>query len=195
MDGEGWDTRACLERVRAGDEDAARALLNHLHPLVAKLVRAHLPQRIDEEDLIQMVFVKVFTKLDQFSGAVPVEHWVSRIAVNTCISQLHHERVRPELRWADLSEEQEQVLKSLAATSDELPAAQAFAARELVERLLERLSPADRLVVSLLHLEGRSLEEVGRLTGWSTTLTKVRAFRARQKLRKHLRALLKEAER
>jgi RNA polymerase sigma-70 factor (ECF subfamily) len=195
MDSEGLDTRACLERVRAGDEDAARALLNHLHPLVAKLVRAHLPQRMDEEDLVQMVFVKVFTKLDQFSGTVPVEHWVSRIAVNTCISQLHHERVRPELRWADLSEEQEQVVKSLAASPDELSAAQAYASRELVERLLERLSPADRLVVSLLHLEGRSLEEVGRITGWSTTLTKVRAFRARQKLRKHLRVLLKEAER
>jgi RNA polymerase sigma-70 factor (ECF subfamily) len=195
MDSEGWDARAGLERVRAGDEDAARALLEHLHPLVAKLVRAHLPQRIDEEDLIQMVFVKVFTKLDQFSGAVPVEHWVSRIAVNTCLSQLHHERARPELRWADLSEEQEKVVQSLAASPDELPASQAFAARELVERLLERLSPADRLVVSLLHLEGRSLEEVGRLTGWSTTLTKVRAFRARQKLRKHLRVLLKEAER
>lgn len=189
---EGWDAQACVAQVRQGDEEAARQLMYQLQPLVLKVVRAHRPRRTSEEDLVQSVFMRVFTKLDQFSGAVPLEHWVSRIAVNTCLSRLEHERVRPELRWADLTEAEEEVIRTLAATTDELPAAHNIAARELVDQLLERLSPADRLVVTLLHLEGRSVEEIRRVTGWSGALVKIRAFRARRKLKKHLEFLLKE---
>jgi RNA polymerase sigma-70 factor (ECF subfamily) len=178
--------------VRQGDEEAARTLMNQLYPLVIKLVRAHLPRRTSEEDLVQTVFMKVFSRLEQFSGAVPLEHWVSRIAVNSCLTQLQHERVRPELRWADLSEEEEHVAQALAATTADLPASHLVASRELVDKLLARLNPEDRLVVTLLHLEGRSVEEVRQATGWSLPLVKVRAFRARQKLKKQLRTLLQE---
>jgi RNA polymerase sigma factor (sigma-70 family) len=187
------DVRACVESVRQGDEDAARSLMEHLYPLVLKLVRAHLPRRSSEEDLVQTVFMKVFTKLEQFSGTVPLEHWVSRIAVNTCFNQLQRERVRPELRLADLTEEEEQVVHSLAATQEDLPAGSSLASRELVEKLLVRLKPQDRLVITLLHLEGRSVEETRKATGWSATMVKVRAFRARHKLRKHLEALLRKS--
>lgn len=190
----GWDARACVAKVRQGDQDAARALVDQLHPLVLKLVRAHLPRRTGEDDLLQTVFMKIFAKLDQFSGAVPLEHWVSRITVNTCINALQRERVRPELRWADLSEEEEHVVQALAARDEDIPATQHLAARELVEKLLDHLGPEDRLVVTLLHLEGRSVDEVRQQTGWSTPLVKVRAFRARQKLKKRLKALLQESE-
>ena len=192
MEPEGLDSLACVARVRQGDEAAARALMHHLHPLVLKLVRAHLPRRTDEEDLVQTVFMKVFAKLEQFSGTVPLEHWVSRVTVNTCVNQLRHEQVRPELRLADLSEEEEQVVHALSATTEDLPTSQSHAARELVEKLLEYLSPEDRLVVTLLHLEERSVEEVRRVTGWGAARVKVRAFRARQKLKKHLVHLLKD---
>ena len=97
------DVPACVALVREGDEGAARALLDHLYPLVISVVRGHLPRRASEEDLAQTIFVKVFAKLDQFSGTVPLEHWVSRIAVNTCLNALQAEKIRPELRWADLS--------------------------------------------------------------------------------------------
>lgn len=192
MDESSWDAPTCLQRVRSGDEAAARELVQRLSPVVLKIVRAHLPRRTSEDDLVQAIFIKVFTKLDQFSGAVPIEHWVSRIAVNTCINELQRERVRPELRWADLSEDQEEVVRSLAADTEELPASQNLAARELVGKLLERLSPADRLVVTMLHLEGRTVEEIQQRTGWNRTLVKVRAFRARAKLKKYLAILMRE---
>ena len=86
MDEPVLDVPACLERVRVGDEDASRELMQHLHPLVVKIVRSHLPRRTSEEDLIQAVFVKVFTRIEQYRGAVPFEHWVSRVAVNTCFA-------------------------------------------------------------------------------------------------------------
>lgn len=192
MDENLLDVGACLARVRGGDEDAARQLLAHLHPLVVKIVRAHLPRRTSEEDLVQTVFAKVFTRLDQYRGQVPLEHWVSRIAVNTAYNELNRERVRPELRHADLSEEESEVIQNLAQDTGELPLEQALGARELVDKLLLQLNPADRLVVSLLHLEGRSVEEIHRRTGWSATLVKVRAFRARRKMKKHLQQLLRE---
>ncbi len=188
----GFDMRACLEQVRQRDEEAARRLFQHLQPLVLKLVRSHLPRRTGEEDLTQTIFMKVFANLDQFSGKVPLEHWVSRIAVNTCIKALRAEKVRPEVRWADMSEEESQVIQMLAATPAELHPDQNAGSRELVEKLLALLKPEDRLVINLLSLEGRSIQEVRQLTGWNESVIKVRAFRARNKLRKHLKKLMKE---
>lgn len=133
-----------------------------------------------------MIFIKMFQKLSQFSGKVPLEHWVSRIAVNTCLNQIESERVRPELRYADLSEEQAAMVEVLAATSEELAPDQKFASRQLVEHLLATLKPAERLVIDLLYLEGRSVEEIRVSTGWSSALVKVRAFRARQKMKQQL---------
>src|SRR6202171_3127922 len=115
------------------DENAARELVRKLYPLVAKLVRAHRPIRSAEEDLCQMIFIKILQKLSQFSGKVPLEHWVSRIAVNTCINQIQAEKARPELREADLSEEQAAVVRNLAATTDELARDQRFASRGVYE--------------------------------------------------------------
>ena len=186
------DVPDCVALVRQGDEDAARALLNHLYPLVLSIVRGHLPRRTSEDDLTQTIFVKVFSKLEQFSGVVPLEHWVSRIAVNTCLNALQAEKIRPELRWADLTEEEEHVIQTLDTTSDDLEPGQSLAARDLTDKLLDCLKPNDRLLVNLLHVEGRSVEEVKQLTGWNISMIKVRAFRARKRMRKHMDALMKE---
>jgi RNA polymerase sigma-70 factor (ECF subfamily) len=168
------------------DEDAARELVRALYPLVAKLVRTHRPTRSAEEDLCQMIFIKIMQKLSQYSGKVPLEHWVSRIAINTCINQIKAEKARPELREADLSEEQAAVVQNMAATSDELAPGRSFASRELVEHLMKALKPAERLVIDLLYLQQRSVAEIQKIAGWSSALVKVRAFRARQKMKKQM---------
>ncbi len=177
---------ALVKAALQQDDEAARALVRQLYPLVAKLVRAHRPRRTAEEDLCQMIFIKIFQKLSQFSGKVPLEHWVSRIAVNTCLNQIESERVRPELRHADLSEEEQAVVENLAASSPELGPDQRFASRQLVEHLLTALKPVERLAIDLLYLQGRSVEEIRKITGWSTALVKVRAYRARQKMKAQL---------
>src|ERR1700716_1071264 len=125
------------------DDNAARELVHDLYPLVAKVVRAHRPRRTSEEDLCQMIFIKVFQKLSQFSGKVPIEHWVSRIAVNTCLSQIEAEKIRPEVRHADLSEEEQAVVENLATSSSELAPDRQLASRQLVEHLLQLLKPVE----------------------------------------------------
>ena len=171
------------------DEAAARELVQRLHPLVSKLVRSHRPRRAAEEDLCQMIFIKIFQKLPQWSGQVPLEHWVSRVAINTCLNQIQSEKVRPEFRYADLSEEEAAVVQNLAATPEELAPGMNLAARDLVEHLLVALKPRERLVIDLFYLQQLSVAEVQQRTGWSASLVKVRAFRARQKMRKQLARL------
>jgi RNA polymerase sigma-70 factor (ECF subfamily) len=180
------DASALVEAALRHDDEAARELVRRLYPLVAKIVGAHRPRRTAEEDLCQMIFIKMFQKLNQFCGKVPLEHWVSRIAVNTCLNQIAAEKVRPELRHADLSEEEQAVVQNLAASSEELAPDRRFASRQLVEHLLDLLKPAERLVIDLLYLQQRSVEEIRQLTGWSTSLIKVRAFRARRKMKDQL---------
>jgi RNA polymerase sigma-70 factor (ECF subfamily) len=176
---------ALVQAALQHDDEAARELVRQLYPLVAKLVRYYRPRRTAEEDLCQMIFIKVFQKLSQFSGNVPLEHWVSRVAVNTCLNQIESEKVRPELRHADLSEEEQAVVENLA-DSYELAPDQRFASRQLVEHLLAALKPVERLAIDLLYLQGRSVEEIRKITGWSAALIKVRAFRARRKMKDQL---------
>jgi RNA polymerase sigma-70 factor (ECF subfamily) len=192
-DDQSFDLVGCLARVRSRDQVAARQLVEHLYPMVIRIVRAHLPRRVPEEDLAQEIFLKMFTRLEQYQGAVPFPHWVSRIALTTCIDQLRAQRRRPEYRWADLSESEAEVLD--AVTSDDTEAApdEALAARELVHRLLDQLKPADRMVIQMLDLEQKTIAEISMLTGWNSSLVKVRAFRARRKLQK-LFAELKKRE-
>jgi RNA polymerase sigma-70 factor (ECF subfamily) len=139
-----------------------------------------------------MIFIKVFNHIHQYEGLVPFEHWVSRIAVNTCLSALKAERARPEYRWADLSEEQQHVLESLAAHAAESSDNFGTEARELLHNLMVKLTPPERLVITLLHLEEKSVGEIQAITSWSASLVKVRAFRARQKLKRWLHLLENE---
>jgi RNA polymerase sigma-70 factor (ECF subfamily) len=178
------ETKVLIEGVMEQDESAAKALVERLYPLVLKIARRHRPRRTQEEDLTQIIFTTIFTKIHQYSGKAPLEHWVSRVAVNTCLNQLKAEKVRPELRWADLSEEECAVIESFHRTDENVHPVKAMAAREVLNRLLERLKPKDRLLVELMYVEERSTKEIQEQTGWSEPVIKVRAFRARQKLQK-----------
>src|SRR5881398_1131800 len=180
------DAGALVNAALQNDDEAARELVRRLYPLVARIVRAHRPRRTPEEDLCQMIFIRVFQKLHQFSGKVPIEHWVSRIAVNTCLNQIESEKVRPELRHADLTEEEQAVVENLATSAEELAPDKQFASRQLVEHLLQMLKPVERLVIDLLYLQGRSVEEIHKITGMSVAAIKVRAFRARQRMKAQL---------
>ena len=114
---------------------------------------------------------------------MPFPHWVSRIAVNTCLNHLRAQRARPELRWADLSEEEAAALDAVVSSKEEPSPAQALGARELVDRLMKELNPKDQLIIRMLDLEDRSVEEIRAVTGWMPSLIRVRAFRARRKMK------------
>ena len=194
MDEPGFDIEACLEGLRRRDERAATDFVREYYSLVLKIVRSHLPRRTAEEDLCQVVFIKILSNIGQYSGKVPIGHWVSRIAINTCLNALKAESVRPEIRWSDLSEDQAAVLSNLASSPAELSPDSAAASRDIVETLLAGLKPQDRLLITMLHLEGYSMDDVRQATGWNIATIKVRAFRARQKLKQFFQELNKQGK-
>lgn len=170
------------------DQSAACRLMEALHPQVVRIVQNHLPRSIDAEDLAQDVFVQFFRTLDRYDRSRPLENWVSRVALNVCLKALRSRQRRPEWRWSDLSEGEQVVVEALRQEPETIspPAADG---RELLGRLLDALSPQERMILTLLHLEEKSVAEIAAMTGWNATLVKVRAFRARAKMCKALEAL------
>src|SRR5256886_11693516 len=166
MQHDNFDEEDSLHRIEQGDEVAARELLRHFHPFVLKLVRAHLPRRISEEDLVQMIFIKVFHKLNQYTGRMPLEHWISRIAVNTCLNALKADKIRPEWRLGDFSEEIAAGIEKLAATEVDNATTDDFdLAKKLVTELIAQLSPKDPPGITPPPFGGKSREEIHSLTG------------------------------
>lgn len=182
-----------LAGVRAGDAEAAAALVNRLYPVVMAVVNRRRPGTASPEDMAQDVFLKVFAGLPRFRGAgTSLEAWARRIAFTTCLNQLRHEKRRPELRWTDLTEDQAACAESMLRTEEPDDPRHQTAARELVTVLLEQLPAPDRLLLELIDLEQRPLPNVCQLTGWSAVNVRVRCFRARRRLRRALQRLLKE---
>lgn len=134
---------------------------------------------------MQDVFLKLLQKLDSYEErqGIPFEHWVSRLTVRTCLDALRAEKARPEWRMADLSDGETEWLDYLLNRQATAPSDHAADAGAVVTRLLALLSPPDRLVLTLLDLEERSTQEIAQMTGWTRPMVKMRAMRARHKLR------------
>ena len=176
------DIAGILARVARGDDAAAAELVAHGTPVVLSICRAHRPRHLGVEDLAQEVFLTMFMRLDRYEArpGVPFTAWLARLAVNVCLDVLRAESRRPRLTLGDEAGAWLDSLTGGPGPADDA----ALAAKELVDALFAELPPADRLVLTLLDLEGRSVAEIAQLTGWSQTATKVRAFRARRRLKR-----------
>ena len=180
-----------IELVKQGDEPAARRLVDALYPQIIRIVRSHLPNRSDDDDALQEVFMKVFTKIDQYRSAEGLfSHWVSRIAVNHCRDRLRSLRARRVLTYAELDVEEAVFVNHLMAAEDHQPQpAMAGETHAVLEKLLSGLNERERIVIRLLDLEQRSVREVAELTGWGESKVKVTAMRARRHLGERLAQL------
>ena len=184
------DSRA-MERTEAeliaavlkGDSASFEPLVQKYSPRVFATARRYARRESEVEDIAQEVWLKAFDKLRSFRGEAPFEHWLMRMTVRTCYDFLRGHQRNREASFSDLTDAEDDWLDRFV--SDPGSAAEdADAARLLVGRVLEQLSPPARLVITLLEIEDRSVKEIARLTGWSVPLVKVRAFRARAEMRK-----------
>lgn len=179
-----------LDAVRGGDEALSRQLVDQLYPLVISIVRNHLPRTEAEEDLSQEIFMKIFSRLDQFSGRQPFEHWVSRIALNTCYDRLRRQRTRRLVTYSDLGTEESAYLENSLRAPKVTPSEGGHQlGRELLDKLFTALKPREQMVVRMLDLEEKSVAEVCALTGWGASRVRVTALRARRKLSETLARL------
>ena len=183
------DVAACLQRWKQGDERAAEELIVYLHPVISRIVRTHLPRRDHEDDVIQEILMKTFSRLHQYKGDAPITHWVSRLALTTCLDRLRAQKIRPEVRFTDLTPEETTAFDAAWLGNTTPDATEAIHARDLVDKLLSTLAPDDRSLILLVDLEGRSLEEISQTTGWGISKIKMRLFRVRAQLRKLIQNL------
>jgi RNA polymerase sigma-70 factor (ECF subfamily) len=172
--------------ARAGDESAFAEIVRRYGPRVFRVASRFFRRREQVEEVAQEVFLKAFTQLEAFEGRGSLEGWLARIAANTCLNMLRSARRRPELTASDLTEDEAAWLDGkLAGVAGERhrSAERAVVAADLTDRVFETMSPEDRMVLMLIDGEEASVKDVAELTGWSESNVKVRAFRARRRMR------------
>lgn len=182
-----------IEEVLNGSPSSFEPLIRKYQPRVFATVRRYARRESEVEDIVQEVFLKAFRKLHTFRGQAPFEHWLMRLTLRTCYDFLRAHRRRPEISFSDYAAPQTDWLQQLASHDDPFPGDAAMA-KEVVQLVFEKLSPRSRLVLTLLELEDRSVKEVAALTGWSVSLVKVQAFRARAEMRKSLEQMLRRSQ-
>lgn len=176
--------------VLSGRTASFEILVERHSPRVFAIARRYARRDSEVEDIVQEVWLKSFQKLATFRGDAPFEHWLARLSVRTCYDSLRAHKRNREWTFSELTEPEQDWLDRVVTDPDNAGES-AAAAKQLVERLLEDLSPPARLVITLLEIEERSVREIAELTGWSVPLVKVRAFRARAEMKKCLARLAK----
>ncbi|HYR76797.1 MAG TPA: sigma-70 family RNA polymerase sigma factor [Pyrinomonadaceae bacterium] len=182
---------ALVAAAGAGNEAAFEQLFERHRRQAARIAGRFFPQREQIEEIIQDSFTKVYLALGSYHGthAASFKAWLTQIVVNSCYDQLRRVRRRPEQSLGELeaSEGHELAAQVRSAGSD---VESALVSRDLAGKLLARVSPEDRLVLTLLDVEGFSVAEIAEMMNWSISKVKVRAHRARAHLRGVLRRFL-----
>jgi len=180
-----------IAAVLQGDAASFEPLVQKYSPRVFATARRYARREDEVADIAQEVWLKAFSKLGSFRAEAPFEHWLMRLTVRTCYDFLRGHQRNRESSFSELSEPETDWLERFVADPGSA-AEDADAAKLLVARVLEKLPPPARLVITLLEIEDRSVKEIAELTGWSVALVKVRAFRARRQMRKILEKMTKD---
>ena len=174
-----------ISEVLDGDTNRFEELIDRHREHVFRIVGRRVPLE-DVEETAHNVFVRAWSSLPSFKGESPFQHWLSKIAVRTCHDFWRGRYRSKEAPMSSLGEDHAEWLENTmnGEPEDSFNSAESrMMARDVMMRALEQLSPADRAVIELVHLEERPVREAADLLGWSTANVKVRAHRSRKKLK------------
>jgi RNA polymerase sigma-70 factor (ECF subfamily) len=185
VDHKNSEEAALVRRVQARDELAFREIVDRYQAKVFSIIYGILRNHNDAEDIAQQVFSKVYFSIGSFDFRSSLLTWIYKITVNECYDYLRKKRVRKLVYESDFSEEDALRMEASDPAIDPSPAADTkLAQRDLVTKLLERVSAEDRSLILLKEVEGHSVEELAAMTGLNENTIKVKLFRTRQKLLK-----------
>ena len=167
-----------VARAQRGDDDAFVHLASVYRPRIWSTASRFARSRPELEDLTQDLFLKMWRGISSYRSDAPFENWVMTVTVRGCYDFLRSNRRRRD----------SEILVDPQDCRDDPDPADALArsrreAWETVSLLLDRLDARDRTIITLLDLEERGVRETAVLTGWSEANVKVRAHRARKKMR------------
>ena len=181
--------------VVGGDVDCFEELITRYQPRVFGMARKYFRNESDAEDVVQTIFTKTFQKLSSYKGTAPFEHWFMRLSVNACYDALRRKRNRPDQTISDMLFDDESWQDRRGNIPDASDRGGREEARELVYTVLGQISDRARIVLTLQELEGRTIKEIAEITGWSESLVKVQAFRARKEMRASVERFLSREKR
>jgi len=173
----------------AGDMKAFEEIFERHRRRIARIVGRFFNRQERIEEIVQDVFAKLYFALSSYTKerGKSFASWLSSIAINACYDELRRARRRPESTMSDVTENEALWLSTRLRDDDTHRDAESeVIARDLANKLLARLSPEDRMVLTLLDGEGQSVNDIAEMTGWSVSKVKVRAHRARHALRRVL---------
>jgi RNA polymerase sigma-70 factor (ECF subfamily) len=179
-----------IRRLQAHDEMAFAEIVERYQAKVFSIIYGILRNRNDAEDIAQQVFSKAYFAIRSFDSRSSLLTWIYRITVNECYDYLRKRRARRVVYESDFSAEEAKCLETAASVVD--PAARVdhqLLERDLVVKLLSKVSEQDRTLMLLREVEGHSMEELATMTGLNENTIKVKLLRARQKLLQAARSL------
>lgn len=172
-----------VRRVQAGDELAFREVVDRYQTKVFSIIYGILRNHNDAEDIAQQVFAKIYFSIKNFDFRSSLLTWIYKITVNECYDYLRKKKVRKLVYESDFTEEEAQrIERAEPGAENQLAIDTDLAQRDLVLKLLEKVSAEDRQLLLLKEVEGHSVEELAEMTGMNENTIKVKLFRARQKL-------------
>ncbi|KIX12411.1 hypothetical protein X474_18945 [Dethiosulfatarculus sandiegensis] len=180
------DDATIITQVLEGEVNAFEVLMKKHQDHALRIVKGKVPPEACEE-VVHEAFISAFRSLKSFRGDKPFEHWLARITVRTCYDYWRKHYRNKEVPTSALSPGQSARLSVMGQENGAIDGSKAvnnLEDQELLAWALGHLSPKDRMAITLIHLEGRSVAEAADLLGWSPANVKVRIFRARRKLRK-----------
>jgi len=177
-------------QAQVGDESAFAEIVRRYSPRVFSVASRFFRQRSLVEEAAQEVFLKAYTQLGSFEGRGSLEGWLTRIATNTCLNMVRSSKRRPESTVSDLTDDEAGWLDQQSGDGAQPSVENDLVATDLADRLLSVLSPEDQQALLMIDGEDASIKEVAEVTGWSESKVKVRAFRARKKVREAMEKLL-----
>ncbi len=166
-----WDDiQACLN----GNNEAYRSLVQRHEAQITKLMWRFTRNRSECEKLVEDVFVEAYFSLKNYKGNAPFIHWLKKIGTRT--GYKFWKKQKKENLFLPLQD-----FDQLKECSDE--SVDPSIAAEILHSLLEQLTISDRMVLTLMYFENCSTEEIAKRIGSTRAAVKMRAMRARKKIK------------
>lgn len=183
------DDMVIIADVLSGDVNAFELLLERYEVSVARIVASHVPGEHVAE-VAHVTFIRAYKSLPGYTPVKPFLNWLTTIATRCCHDFWRDHYRRKESPASDLSVDGQRFIETALAEKsrdafDTLARQQE--AQQVLALVLDQLAPMDRMVLSLTYLEERSTKETADMLGISAPNVKVRAFRAKRKLKSFLK--------
>jgi RNA polymerase sigma-70 factor, ECF subfamily len=187
-----------IAEVRGGRTAAFAELAGRYRERVERLCQRFFSDREMVRDLTQESFIRAFAGFSTYRAEMPFLGWLRAVVANVCYDELRRRQRKPEELVADFDAAEANWIQLVNDASPERiveAAEQRREAHELAHKLLDSLRPDDRMVMVLKETEDLSVGEIARIMGWSEAKVKVRAFRARQSMRKQAERIMASHQR